>query len=57
MPIGAQTGADRKLDAKDRFAGRAYSAQHLRADLYRFTAVILAHSTEHEPAADPKPDC
>ncbi|GAA5091471.1 hypothetical protein [Nocardia iowensis] len=39
----------------DRFAGHTYSAQCLRADLYRFTAVILANSTE--PAADSAPDC
>lgn len=37
----------------DRFTGRAYSAQSLRADLSRFTAVILAY---REPA-DPTPDC
>ncbi|WP_227997542.1 hypothetical protein [Nocardia australiensis] len=32
----------------DRFAGRAYAAQSLRADLYRFTVVILTNTTEIE---------
>ncbi|WP_328401802.1 hypothetical protein [Nocardia sp. NBC_00403] len=30
----------------DRFAGRAYSTQCLREDLYRFTAVMLTNITE-----------
>ncbi|MBU3062324.1 hypothetical protein KO481_12395 [Nocardia sp. NEAU-G5] len=30
----------------DRFAGRVYAAQSLRADLYRFTAVMLTNATE-----------
>ncbi|MBF6175193.1 hypothetical protein [Nocardia blacklockiae] len=37
----------------DRFAGRAYSAQSLRADLYRFTAVILAGAAEADQEPDP----
>ncbi|CAM4523008.1 hypothetical protein NONI108955_42380 [Nocardia ninae] len=40
----------------DRFTGRAYSAQLLRADLHRFTAVMLTNITEtdQEPATDPE---
>ncbi|MGW4718335.1 hypothetical protein [Nocardia sp. NPDC004260] len=40
----------------DRFAVRAYSAQTLREDLYRFTAVILTNITEtdQEPATGPE---
>ncbi|WP_228001744.1 hypothetical protein [Nocardia australiensis] len=40
----------------DRFAGRVYAAQSLRADLYRFTAVILTNTTETGEGPVPAPE-